>query len=251
VREARPASGGYGPAGPGATRADILAVMDDQCREIRQRLDTQRVRTARLQQQLDAQGGKWWNCTSRSPTSRAAQTAYELMQQIMRRDAGGYRDKPSPRGRARYSVESGRAEPGLPVAAEGGTSASLAAVKGGRRRWPRVSPRSVSDRSACARIAHSSGKACLRRFFDGLDERHQIERSAHNSRTPWPEPATLSTCATLALVMTNCVTAPRPDVLEQFASSPRTAARRRKRSRGADAGACTPPTRSLRPESDA
>ena len=45
--------GERGPAGPAPSRADILAVVEDQFRDIRKQLDIQFTRFAQLQAQLD------------------------------------------------------------------------------------------------------------------------------------------------------------------------------------------------------
>ena len=47
--------GPQGPPGPQMARADVLAVVEDQFYEIRQRLDVQLVRTSELQAQIDLQ----------------------------------------------------------------------------------------------------------------------------------------------------------------------------------------------------
>ena len=50
----RGATGERGPAGPSASREDILAVVSDQFEALAKRLDTQLVRMAQMQQELDA-----------------------------------------------------------------------------------------------------------------------------------------------------------------------------------------------------
>lgn len=50
---ARGARGERGPAGPMPSRADILAVVEDQFYEMRKQLDVQLTRFAQLQTQLD------------------------------------------------------------------------------------------------------------------------------------------------------------------------------------------------------
>jgi collagen triple helix repeat protein len=50
---ARGPAGPVGPAGPSIRPAELLALVEDQCREIRKQLDTQLRRTADLQLQLD------------------------------------------------------------------------------------------------------------------------------------------------------------------------------------------------------
>ena len=47
------ARGAQGPPGPPASRADILAVVEDQFTEVRKQLDIQLTRFAQLQVQLD------------------------------------------------------------------------------------------------------------------------------------------------------------------------------------------------------
>ena len=48
-------TGPAGPAGPAMARADILAVVEDQFFDVRQRLDIQLARTGQLQAQIDSQ----------------------------------------------------------------------------------------------------------------------------------------------------------------------------------------------------
>ena len=50
---ARGAKGAQGPVGPTMSRADILAVVDDQFNVMRKQLETQLTRMAQIQQQLD------------------------------------------------------------------------------------------------------------------------------------------------------------------------------------------------------
>jgi hypothetical protein len=51
----RGAAGPAGPVGPSMARADILAVVEDQFYDVRQRLDVQLERTSQIQAQIDAQ----------------------------------------------------------------------------------------------------------------------------------------------------------------------------------------------------
>jgi len=45
--------GPAGPPGPTMTRADVLAMVEDQFQELRKQLDVQLVRMSQIQQQLD------------------------------------------------------------------------------------------------------------------------------------------------------------------------------------------------------
>ena len=49
------ATGPAGPVGPSMARADILAVVEDQFYDVRQRLNVQLERTGQIQAQIDAQ----------------------------------------------------------------------------------------------------------------------------------------------------------------------------------------------------
>ena len=53
VTGARGPAGRRGPIGPSVTKADILAVVDDQFKMLRKQLETQLTRTGQIQQQLD------------------------------------------------------------------------------------------------------------------------------------------------------------------------------------------------------
>lgn len=54
---ARGKTGKTGPRGPSMKRSEVLAIVEDQFREIRNKLDLQLQRTAQIQAQLDYLGG--------------------------------------------------------------------------------------------------------------------------------------------------------------------------------------------------
>jgi hypothetical protein len=66
-----------GPVGPSMSPADILAVVEDQFYDVRKRLDVQLQRTAKLQQQLDAQQ------TEIAALHRAVDLAHGLLRQLL------------------------------------------------------------------------------------------------------------------------------------------------------------------------